>query len=103
MKDLFVSYEIALQLKAKGFDEPCLAYYYEQDNHIFKYGIQAPDRKSILGAKNSDDQTTAPLYQQVIAWFRNTPGIRIKIIESEYYSDLGDIWYVKHNSTLSEK
>ena len=37
MKHLFVPYEIAKQLKEKGFNEPCLAYYQhirESDNNI---------------------------------------------------------------------
>jgi hypothetical protein len=66
MKHLFVPYWLALLLKEKGFDEPCLGFYYEDNFELWK-------RKDICG--NSDpvfDQVScsAPLYQQVIDWLR---------------------------------
>ena len=30
MKEQFVTYEIALKLKELGFDEPCIAYYFNR-------------------------------------------------------------------------
>lgn len=78
MKHLFVSYEIALKLKEKGFDDPCLSKY----NNSGKMDIA-----SIFGITNSLLKgepyrkygwvCTAPLYQQVIDWFREAHSIDI--------------------------
>ncbi len=58
MKKLFVSFEIAKHLKEKGFDEECLAHW----NGGFKLSGQQ--------LKLSETIMKAPLYQQVIDWFR---------------------------------
>lgn len=56
MRHLFVPYEIALQLKEKGFNEDCFGCYYKDKTFAYH-----PD---------SDVYVDAPLYQQVIDWFR---------------------------------
>lgn len=77
MKDLFVPYKIAKQLKEKGFNEPCLTAY-------------IVERKELLSIFDSDDgflkntdliegRYSAPLYQQVIDWFREKHEILIWI------------------------
>lgn len=75
MKHLFVSYEIAKKLKEKRFDEICVA-------HWHKWG--RPETLIINeGSANSQNQwwngrridCLAPLYQQVIDWFRKEHGI----------------------------
>ena len=59
MKDLFVSYEIALRLKEKGFDEECIARYVND-------GVgPMPEIDNPFTANLS-----APLYQQVIDWLK---------------------------------
>lgn len=79
MKHLFVSYDLALKLKEKGFDEPCFAYY--DGNYYLKDELQGlayiySNSNSFI--KNSE-KYTAPLYQQVIDWFREKYGIEIWI------------------------
>ena len=69
MNHLFVPYEIALQLKEKGFDEPCFGMYFLDESFSCDGG------KHILPCKNSNTVLgtiwfSAPLYQQVIDWFR---------------------------------
>ena len=61
MENLFIPYELAVKLKDKGFDEHCLAYY-KLDGEFNLGGTY----------KNSEHGTSisAPLYQQVIDWFR---------------------------------
>lgn len=54
MEKEFVSYEIALELKQLGFDEPCLRYY-DYFSKLVEYGVY---------------ECKAPLYQQVFRWFR---------------------------------
>jgi len=68
MKNLFVTYEIAKQLKEKGFNEPCLAVYditqgNEQTAKLHKHPADCINGDSIHPAA-----ITAPLYQQVIDW-----------------------------------
>ena len=69
MEKEFVSYEIALELKQLGFDEPCIGkFYYNQleiggiwTNNDFK--------------EDPDIFISAPLHQQVFRWFREKYGV----------------------------
>lgn len=108
MQNLFVPYPLAKLLKEKGFDEPCLMVYYGEGTGLAETG-QPMDKLYLPSGfgkmQNSHlrnlpkmeiylkGQVTAPLYQQVIDWFRDKQ--QIKIFESQYFSDLGVIWYVK--------
>lgn len=82
MKNLFVPYEIAKQLKEKGFNEVCFT------NYSKNATLMSVDSAS--GSINTDlsdyEDCSAPLYQQVIDWFRNTHKI---IIESRPLNTLG--------------
>lgn len=90
MKHLFVPYELALKLKEKGFDEECFYRY----NHN---GSGSPnpkwDGKLVNNRKwerfaDYDDCIAAPLYQQVVDWFREKYSIEIEIastMEGGYY------------------
>ena len=63
MKDQFCSYEIASALKKLGFDEECLAYYWNNKNFtepIFMLGH--------VKKLHSKINTKAPLWQQAIDW-----------------------------------
>ena len=73
MKHLFLPYEIALKLKDKRFDESCLASYKIRTYSVFKEGElynNPPDDKNSI---------SAPLYQQVIDWFREKHDIIIQV------------------------
>lgn len=75
MKHLFVPYEIALKLKEKGFDEPCLSWYYQESKELCEVTSYLYE-----GSKNSENNidrvpfVTAPLYQQVIDWLFGITG-----------------------------
>jgi hypothetical protein len=74
MKKEFVTYEIALKLKELGFDEECIGCFCidcGEESFIFSYKFR----------KNSKlkSHITAPLWQQVIDWFRETHQIYITI------------------------
>lgn len=76
MQHLFVSYEIAKQLKDKGFDEDCLCYYVKENNEkdwelFFEGGT--------FLARDYDQFIFAPLYQQVINWFDEKHKLEISI------------------------
>lgn len=68
LKDIFVSYDIAVQLKEIGFDEPCIAYFNSTSimpdypyRYVKNYNKNSTESKSFI---------TAPTYEQVFKWFR---------------------------------
>ena len=66
MKEQFVPYEIAKQLKEKGFNEECMAGYLLQTATLFSDISHTLDGNI---HKNSEGSfTCAPLWQQVIDW-----------------------------------
>ena len=72
MKEQFVTYEIALKLKELGFDEQCLMYF---DKEELNYCPHWFNNSSLI--PNGD--ISAPLWQQVIDWFREKHDITIDI------------------------
>ena len=74
MKEQFVTYEIALKLKELGFDESCFGYYGIQNE--IKYEISYNSDPNLQKRKF----ISAPLWQQVIDWFREKYDIVIQPI-----------------------
>lgn len=75
MEKEFVPYELALRLKALGFNEKCYGYF-TRDKEFFYFDV---DDLSSAYTKNMDNlvvnsvnglECTAPLYQQAFRWFR---------------------------------
>lgn len=77
MKELFVPYPIALLAKEKGFDEPCLAFYAPGEK-LYPV-MQEPAKGSYFNDGNFDETLRAPLYQQLVDWFREEHNLFIKI------------------------
>jgi len=73
MNKEFVTFEIAKQLKEIGFDEYCLAFYY-LNNPNLKYFY------NISYILTETEYYKAPLWQQVIDWFRENYDIHINPI-----------------------
>lgn len=73
MKHLFVPYELALKLKEKGFNDPCCMYFNEGMLQLNISLFHSPFRLKDL----SEGRVLAPLYQQVIDWFRDAYSIDI--------------------------
>jgi len=88
MKDLFVTYEQAVQLKELGFDEPCITYYYE-DSKTIRTGlsIHINNGWTYSGTKRLET-TLAPLKQQVFEWFREKYKLVHEISWSKYKGGL---------------
>lgn len=100
MKHLFVSCALAIALKEKGFDEDCLAYY--TNRYAGKNEHPTPIHQhegSGIGADKNSDFTckyfiaTAPLYQQVIDWFREEQ--KIDILPNITYDNNGNWYYYR--------
>ncbi len=90
MKHLFVPSKLALLAKKKGFDEKCLAAYYPiQNNELRSY--EQGDLMDLKGYKpsdfNSEHLLSAPLYQQLVDWFREKHNLHISI------DSVGGNWY----------
>jgi hypothetical protein len=67
MEKEFVPYEIALELKKLGFDEPCM-YYVDEQNNSFIYNFQTHPDEFIEWCGVTVIST--PLFQQCFRWFR---------------------------------
>jgi hypothetical protein len=88
MKHLFVPYEIALILKEKSFDENCFAWYHcpttYENEELNKYTLKI-DRPPLNLFKNGGGTLLiAPLYQQVIDWFREKHNMNISITKDAF-------------------
>ena len=65
----FVPYELALELKQLGFDEPCLATI-DQTYFIHIKGTEYPIRGAMIY-----DTIDCPTYSQAFRWFREKHGL----------------------------
>jgi hypothetical protein len=61
MNKEFIPYELALELKELGFDEPCFAYL---KPNVLTYEIT-------IGEFNEFEYHSAPTYSQAFRWFRD--------------------------------
>ncbi len=67
MEKEFVPYELAVKLKALGFDEPCFGYYHVCDGYTKGYAFcyfNEPERYE------SDSAVLAPTFSQTFRFFR---------------------------------
>lgn len=71
MEELFVPYDLALKLKEKGFDLDCLGFYGDDGKLYFDQPV------SNFCDGINPLYTVAPLFQQVIDWFREKHDIYV--------------------------
>ena len=92
MDRIFVTYEIAEQLSIKGFREPCFVYY--NDDKILNSHSSSPldkcDYNSEPEQEDAEEPISAPMWQQVIDWFRRNHRIMICL---DFYADGSFIEY----------
>lgn len=101
MEKLFVPVDIALQLKELGFDEPCIGFYTnsgELKRHLKMEGDPDSFDVGLINSNiNVDGYVTAPLYQQVVDWFRTAHNLFIELYrqteENSYNYMITDIKY----------
>jgi hypothetical protein len=68
MKELFIPYQEALEMKQLGFDEPCFGKYDGSGKHKGKLWYEMPNKgKDYIPVKD----VLAPLYSQAFKWFRS--------------------------------
>ena len=99
MEEQFVTYEIALKLKELGFDEKCVASYYTYDIKNFnkgkydyrgKFEFDYSTEDQYIVNSNETYYVSAPLWQQVIDWFREMCCIFIEIKVGNYFDTLAE-------------
>ena len=73
MKEQFIPYTQALELKDLGFDEECLGSY--NDRQLPYFQIQGQSINTVL----------APLWQQAFDWFREKHNLYFEIFNSPMY------------------
>jgi hypothetical protein len=89
MENEFVPYELALRLKALGFNKPCITWYDPQSN--FNYKVTA----SIIGVNyNKKDIISAPTFSQAFRWiydnYQNNEDILIAFLDMTAFNILYD-------------
>lgn len=78
MNEDFVSYELAVKLKEKGFDAPCYGYYHcNGGNDSFE--LCGNGDYDFLNSKNKH-RIAAPTIPQVLKWLREEKKIHIEVM-----------------------
>ena len=99
MKKEFVPYEIAIKLKEKGFNLGCLAYFVNDQFRLKKY-LSSKDANY-----NSDftigNLFSAPLWQQVIDWFREKHNLIIWV-EARYGFEKKYLWFIHFDVLIKD-
>lgn len=93
MKKEFVSYELAVKLKALGFDEPCFGYYSKSKLTI---EIIKSGKIFTMGLEDSiyfepDNSCLAPTFSQCFRWFREK-GYDVKVVKESPGLYFGFYW-----------
>ncbi len=88
MEYLFLNYETSKKLKEKGFDDPCLAWYNQNEVFIWKFVCddEAVCTMDLFKHKVSAECVYAPMFQQVIDWLMEKHNINIGL----NYFKIGD-------------
>jgi hypothetical protein len=88
MTHLFVPYDIALILKNKGFDEICFRAYRNTDGEKLLMATSEWTNSGNGHYEKVEGYCAAPLYQQVIDWFREVHKIHILIWSFDHGYDM---------------
>ena len=81
MNKEFVPYELALELKQLGFDEPCFGFYRSVlgKPEVEMIILQTPRRFYHLATIPEHFDILAPTYSQAFRWFREKHNLRCQI------------------------
>jgi hypothetical protein len=82
MEKEFAPYEMALRLKALGFDEPCFAKY-QKLSESANYQLQLLQKER--NCNRLDTAISAPTFSQAFRWFRKNYGLWFR---PDYYDEL---------------
>ncbi len=89
MENEFVPYELSLELKKLGFDEPCFCFYFSDGEKFQQQVAFWPNNSYFNDSPSPLKEVTAPTYSQAFRFFRNkykaSPTITCQ-------SELGNSW-----------
>jgi len=93
----FITYELALELKQLGFDEPCFAWYDSARQDILNY----------YHANNSDgwlvgNNCSAPTYSQAFRWFREKYNLCANVARYEDEEENNFLYYIDDDDIEEE-
>ena len=95
----FVTFELALKFREKGFREECIAYYHTDGELLYNRDqYRGGNYKSLLRSYNSlpknpigCEQIDAPTISQVLKWLREEKKIYLElviVVDAEYMCDI---------------
>lgn len=93
----FVSKDLALKLKEKGFDKPCFGYYFIEDkneNDLHKNITCGGDVKNCLRKLSDEKHIDAPTTDQVLEWLRDDKNVHIGIMPYSTMSTKNNILWL---------
>jgi hypothetical protein len=92
MNKEFIPYELALELKRVGYDEPCFAWYNPKGTLLSDLTIGHEETDFFYTQNDMDEnQCIAPTYSQAFRWFRENYGLSGWVNESFVGSSQGVI------------
>lgn len=98
MQNDFISYPLALRLKALGYDEPCFGYY---DHTIKELDTISSDVCERLCKHHT--HIKAPTFSQAFRWFREKYGVSVYISPLEDGSAFYHMVYTNINVPYSNR
>ena len=97
MKDQFIPYHLALQLKQLGFNEKCIGAYFNPHITELKYPSAFQTNTFLM---MGEDACATPLWQQAFDWFREEHNISGYIFPfKDHQADNNDPILYKTNQT----
>lgn len=113
MKTLFVPYELAVIAKEKGFNEPCLfCYRGEFDLYCHSLGGYLEDvefkansdfKDYLVNERKPNYWISAPLYQQIVDWFREKHFLHIAVNIDGIYEKGNDTETFFYDFSINER
>ena len=76
MNEDFVTYELAVKLKEKGFDAPCYGYYHRDGGND---SFELCGDRDFLNSKNKH-RIAAPTIPQVLKWLREEQKLHVEVM-----------------------
>ena len=95
MEKEFITYELALRMKALDYDEPCFAYFL---NSILQYPAWEKDysyfneMSDINPGLKKREHVLAPTWQSAFRWFRAKYSICVEIHETTDWEEDNESW-----------
>ena len=94
LKKEFVKYEVAVELKKLGFDEPCFTYYYDISGELRK-NISVDIHNGWTYFPNLKLITLAPTFSQAFRFFRERHGLYSLYTMGDYENNF--YWQIWRN------